>query len=71
VAKRREVSAELARARGIPLTELTAEGEHPLERIATLIAFADYTSVYLAIALGVDPTPQAVVRDLKARIADQ
>lgn len=71
VARRRAVSVELARARGIALTELVAEGTHPLERIATLIALADYTTVYLAIALGVDPTPVAAIQDLKARIADQ
>ncbi|HEY7485405.1 MAG TPA: bifunctional phosphoglucose/phosphomannose isomerase [Streptosporangiaceae bacterium] len=71
VARRREVSVELARARGIPVTELVAEGTHPLERIATLIALADYTTVYLAIALGVDPTPVAAIQELKARIADQ
>jgi glucose/mannose-6-phosphate isomerase len=71
VAKRREVSVQLARGRGIPLTEIVAEGTHPLERIATLIALADYATVYMAIALGIDPTPVAAIQDLKARIADQ
>jgi len=68
VAKRREVSAALARDRGVPVTELMAEGAHPLERIATLIALADYATVYLAIALGVDPTPVAAIQTLKAKI---
>ncbi|MGI8328799.1 SIS domain-containing protein [Actinomadura scrupuli] len=68
VAKRREVSEALARDRGVPVTELMAEGVHPLERIATLIALADYATVYLAIALGVDPTPVAAIQTLKARI---
>jgi glucose/mannose-6-phosphate isomerase len=71
VARRREVSVELARARGIPVTEISAEGTHPMERIASLLALADYTTVYLAIALGIDPTPEAAVQELKARIADQ
>jgi glucose/mannose-6-phosphate isomerase len=71
VARRREVSVDLARARGIPVTEIAAEGTHPIERIATLIALADYTTVYLAIELGIDPTPEAAVQELKARIADQ
>ncbi|GLZ10328.1 bifunctional glucose-6-phosphate/mannose-6-phosphate isomerase [Actinomadura sp. NBRC 104425] len=70
VRKRREVSAELAAARGVPVTELAAEGVHPLERIATLIALADYVTVYLAIALGVDPTPVPAIQDLKARIVE-
>jgi glucose/mannose-6-phosphate isomerase len=68
--KRRQVSVDLARARGIPVTELKAEGEHPLERIASLIALADYVTVYLAIALGVDPTPVSAIQELKARIAE-
>ncbi|MQY07134.1 bifunctional phosphoglucose/phosphomannose isomerase [Actinomadura macrotermitis] len=68
VAKRRAVSVELARARGVAVTEIVAEGEHPLERIASLIALADYVTVYLAIALGVDPTPVSAIQELKARI---
>lgn len=69
VVKRREISAELARERGIAVTEITAEGVHPLERIASLIAMSDYVTVYLAIALGVDPTPVSAIQELKARIA--
>jgi glucose/mannose-6-phosphate isomerase len=68
VARHREVSAELARDRGVPVTELMAEGTHPLERIATLIALADYATVYLAISLGTDPTPVAAIQTLKTRI---
>lgn len=69
VRKRREVSVELARARGVAVTEIAAEGEHPLERIATLIAMADYVTVYLAITVGADPTPVSAIQELKARIA--
>ncbi|MFC4049377.1 SIS domain-containing protein [Actinomadura syzygii] len=69
VRKRCEASAELARGRGVAVTEIAAEGEHPLERIATLIALSDYVTVYLAIALGVDPTPVPAIQELKARIA--
>lgn len=68
VARRREVSIQLAHERGVPVTELPAEGEHPLERIASLIALADYVTVYLALALGVDPTPVVAIQELKARI---
>ncbi|MBO2448429.1 bifunctional phosphoglucose/phosphomannose isomerase [Actinomadura barringtoniae] len=71
IAKRREVSVELARDRGVAVTEIEAEGEHPLERIATLIALGDYVTVYMAIALGVDPTPVAAIQELKARIVQR
>ncbi len=60
-------AADLARGRGIPLTELAAEGDHPLERLATMVALADYATVYLAIALEIDPTPVAALAELRAR----
>jgi glucose/mannose-6-phosphate isomerase len=69
VRARCEASVAVARDRGVAVTEVRAEGEHPLERIASLIALADYVTVYLAIALGVDPTPVPAVQELKARIA--
>ncbi|QXJ22021.1 mannose-6-phosphate isomerase [Actinomadura graeca] len=69
VRKRREASVRMARDRGVAVTELTAEGAHPLERIASLIALGDYVTVYLAIVLGVDPTPVPAIQELKARIA--
>lgn len=69
VTRRREASVELAAERGVPVTELVARGEHPLERLAGLIAHADYASVYLALALGIDPTPLPAIQELKVRIS--
>ncbi|GAA2285040.1 SIS domain-containing protein [Actinomadura luteofluorescens] len=66
---RAEAAAALARDRGVAVTEMRAEGDHPLERIASLIALADYVAVYLAIALGVDPASEPAVQELRARIA--
>lgn len=68
VTRRREVSVELAGERGVPVTELIAQGEHPLERLAVLIAHADYASVYLALAIGTDPTPVPAIQELEVRI---
>ncbi len=68
VARRVEVSAELARERGIPVHEITAEGGSRLARLASLIAFADFTSVYLGLLLGFDPSPIGPIDELKARI---
>ena len=69
VARRREESAQLAAERGIGVTELAAADGGPLERLASLIQLIDYATVYLAIALGIDPGPIAVIQELKARIA--
>jgi glucose/mannose-6-phosphate isomerase len=68
VARRRQVSAELAEQRGIEVSELAADGDTPLQRLAGLIQLIDYATVYLGIAIGVDPGPIAVISELKERI---
>ncbi|GGS99524.1 phosphate starvation-inducible protein PsiE [Planobispora rosea] len=67
--RRREVSVRLAQDRGVPVTEIVAEGLHPLERVATLIGLGDYASTYLALGYGIDPTPVSAINELKARIS--
>ncbi len=69
VTRRREVSAELAGQHGIGVTELAADGETALMRLAGLLQLIDYAAVYLGIAIGVDPGPVAVISELKERIA--
>jgi glucose/mannose-6-phosphate isomerase len=64
----RAAVAELAAQRGIGLSELAIEGEHPLLRLAGVIQLADYASVYLGIASGIDPGQTAAITDLQARI---
>jgi len=70
VARRREVSARLAYDRDVPVSELQAEGQHPLERIAGLIALLDYGSAYLALGYGIDPSPVPAVAELAARLSE-
>ncbi|GAA3117228.1 SIS domain-containing protein [Planomonospora alba] len=69
VARRREVALRLAQDRNVPVTEIVAEGGHPLERLASLIGLGDYASTYLALGYGIDPTPVSVITELKARIS--
>jgi glucose/mannose-6-phosphate isomerase len=68
VTRRREVSMQVAADRGVPVSELRAEGRHPAERLASLASIADFASVYLALVLGVDPTPITPVTQLKAAL---
>src|SRR5438067_9958590 len=68
VGAQRAAVTELAALRGIGLSELAMDGEHPLVRLAGVIQLADYASVYLAIASGIDPSQSAAVTDLQARI---
>ncbi|NUR93523.1 MAG: mannose-6-phosphate isomerase [Nonomuraea sp.] len=69
VARRREASVRLANDRGVPVTELVADGAHPLERLASLVGLGDYASTYLALGYGIDPTPVTAITELKARIS--
>ncbi|MER6577507.1 SIS domain-containing protein [Nonomuraea sp. NPDC001023] len=69
VTRQREVSLRLAHDRDVPVSELTAEGVHPLERLATLVGLADYAATYLALGYAVDPTPVATITELRARIS--
>jgi glucose/mannose-6-phosphate isomerase len=68
VAAQQRAVSELVAQRGIGLSELAMDGEHPLVRLAGVLQLADYASVYLAIASGIDPSLAAAVTDLQARI---
>lgn len=67
-ALRADVSRELAERRGIPVTELRAEGRSPLERLAGLVALPDFTSAYLGLLYGLDPSPIGPISELKSRV---
>ena len=68
VARRADVSAELARERVIPVLQLQAEGGAALSRLASLVGLTDYASTYLALLQGLDPTPVDAITALKDRI---
>ena len=68
VGAQRAAVTELAGQRGVGLSELAMDGEHPLVRLAGVIQLTDYASVYLAIASGIDPGQTVAVRDLQERI---
>jgi glucose/mannose-6-phosphate isomerase len=68
VASQRAAVTELAGLRGVGISELGMDGEHPLVRLAGVVQLADYASVYLAIASGIDPGQTVAIRDLRTRI---
>ena len=68
VSAQRAAVTELAGQRGVGISELGMDGEHPLVRLAGVIQLTDYASVYLAIASGIDPGQTVAIRDLRARI---
>jgi len=68
VARGATAAVELAGEYGVPVSRISAVGEHPLERMASLCAIGDFASVYLGLLHGVDPTPIRPIQELKARI---
>jgi glucose/mannose-6-phosphate isomerase len=65
VARRAVVARDLARARGVEVSELVAEGLSPFQRLASLVTLGDWASTYLALAEGTDPTPVDAITELK------
>jgi glucose/mannose-6-phosphate isomerase len=64
------ITAELLAAEGAPVHMVEACGETPTERVLSLVLLGDLTSVHLALARGVDPTPVQAIDRLKARLAE-
>jgi glucose/mannose-6-phosphate isomerase len=64
-----EVSQDLAERRGVPVTTIHSEGDVAIERLASIVGFTDYASVYLAVLQEIDPTPIGPIDELKARLA--
>lgn len=65
--RRADAVQAVAEARGIRVSVLTAEGGSALERLASLVAVPDFTSVYLAMAHGLDPMAVPAVSEMKER----
>lgn len=60
-----EGAVSVAAARGVPVSQLQAQGQGPLERLASLVGLVDYASVYLALLHGIDPSPIDAITELK------
>ncbi|MEE8345965.1 MAG: bifunctional phosphoglucose/phosphomannose isomerase [Dehalococcoidia bacterium] len=55
----------------VEYAEVWAEGRSALAQAMTCVLMGDYLSYYLALLNGVDPTPTAVIDNLKAWLAQQ
>ncbi len=60
----------LARA-GVAVHSVETRGVSALAQMLSLVLFGDYVSAYLAFLYGEDPTPTAVIDELKAWLAQQ
>jgi glucose/mannose-6-phosphate isomerase len=70
VARRLELTMDYLRRQGAEVHVLESPPGGRLARLAAHVAFGDYLSLYLALALGVDPTPIASIDEFKRRLAE-
>jgi len=61
-------AAELARA-GVAHERIDIAGESQLARVLSVVYLGDFTSYYLALLNGIDPTPVEPIARVKARLA--
>ncbi len=69
VALRRSLSADLLAERQIGHEVIVVGGRGRLAQAFSAIALGDFTSVYLAMLYGIDPTPVAAISYVKERLA--
>ena len=68
VALRYEVTKELLENKGIDFHSVDGEGDNPLSQMLTTMLLGDYTSYYLALLQGVDPSPVPSIDFIKGRL---
>ncbi len=67
--KRYRVTEDLAKNKGLQVTAIHMQGKTKMEQAFEAIVFGSYLSFYLAMALGIDPSPIPNVDHLKAELA--
>ncbi len=65
IQSRIEITKELMEQEGVELLEIQSQGKSRLARMLSTITIGDFTSVYLAVQRGVDPTPVKTINYLK------
>lgn len=66
---RYEATSGLLRQKGIDVEVIDMEGEDSFYKMFHMLTLGDFTSYYLALEYGQDPTPVAMVEDLKKILA--
>ncbi len=69
VQARIEILQQLLSARDLPWIEVHGRGTGALAQAFSLLYLGDWVSAYLALLNGADPTPVAIIRELKERLA--
>ena len=67
---RLDLTAEYAARQGAAVHTIRAMGESRVARLASLVQYGDYLSLYLALLGGVDPTDITSIDEFKRRLAE-
>ncbi len=65
IKSRIEITKQIMTDAGLKIFEIQAQGNSPLAKMISTVLIGDFTSVYLAVLHGVDPTPVEVITHLK------
>lgn len=68
IKKRMSVTKRLIKSKGVPVTEIALSGSCKLAKIFSAIYLGDWTSYFLALRYGTDPTPVEIVEELKKQL---
>lgn len=68
IRSRIETTKPIMAQAGLKMQEIWAEGKSDLAKMVSTIVVGDFTSVYLAVLHGMDPTPVAVITHLKGEL---
>jgi len=69
IAQRIEITKTLLQEKAAGITEVWSQGRSRLARLFSLLYTGDFTSYYLALLYGVDPTPVQAIYIVKERLA--
>ena len=69
IEKRVKITIDLIQGSVGGVTRICVRGSNTVERLLDLVYFGDFTSVYLALVTGQDPTPIARIDEFKKRMA--
>jgi glucose/mannose-6-phosphate isomerase len=65
IESRIETTKQIMERRGLIMFDLEVQGKKTLAKMLSTIVVGDFTSVYLAVLRGVDPTPVKTINVLK------
>ena len=65
-----EITEQIMEQKGLIMFDLKVQGKSTLARMLSTILVGDFTSVYLAVLRGADPTPVKTINLLKGALKE-